>query len=212
MSSSSAYKVEKIPSPQSTLGEGPHWDNETNSLYYVDIMKKDFSIHRYDVTENKIYSANIEGESYVSFIIPVAGATDLFAVGIGRRVGVIQWDGKSSGAKVVRIVFEVEQTFNDGKADPTGRLYCGTITQSGEKLEVFDDIFKNTNYTCALYKYDAKNKVVQVRDKVRLSNGLAWNEKKKKFYYVDSCDLNVKEFDYDPDTGDLCEYPPCTPL
>lgn len=212
MTSSVAYKVERISTQLSTLGEGPHWDSETQSLYYVDIYKKEFSIHRHDAKENKIYSASIEGEPYVSYIIPVAGTTNFFVVGIGRRVGIIQWDGKSSEAKLVRIVFEVDQSdtlqnsaINDGKADPAGRIYCGTVRQDG-KLNSFDDIFENENYTCGLYRYDNKNGVVQVRDRVRLSNGLAWNKKKNTFYYVDSCDLNIKEFDYDPSTGDICKY------
>lgn len=207
-----AYKVERVSSQRSILGEGPHWDSETQSLYYVDIYKKEFSIHRYNPQENKTYSASIEDEPYVSYIIPVAGTTDFFVVGIRRRVGIIQWDGKSSEAKLVRIIFEVDQsdtlqnsTFNDGKADPAGRIYCGTVRQIG-KLNSFDDIFENVNYTCGLYRYDTKNGVVQVRDKVRISNGLAWNENENKFYYVDSCDLNIKEFDYDPKTGDISEY------
>lgn len=212
MSSSVAYKVEPILSPKSTLGEGPHWDAEKQSLYYVDILKNEFSIHRYDLGENKTYSAIVEGESYVSFIIPLAETTDQFAVGIRRRVGVIQWDGKSAEAKVLRIVFEVEQSepdnaFNDAKADPAGRFFGGTI-RTGGKLDSFADIFTKSTYTSGLYRYDAKNKVVQLRANVRLSNGLAWNEKKNKFYYIDSCDLDVKEFDYDPVTGNLCKYRP----
>lgn len=206
-----SYKVEKVPSPHSTLGEGPHWDAKSRSLYYVDIYRNnEFSIHRFDVAENKTYSASIEGESYASFIIPIDGATDLFAVSIANRVGVIQWNGKSPVAKVLRIAFEVNQTdelknINDGKADPIGRLFCGTIPIGGTEIKSFDDLFDNYNYTCALYRYDAQKHVVQVRDKVRLSNGLAWNEKKNKFYYVDSCELDIKEFDYNPDTGDISE-------
>jgi len=206
----SSYKVEKVPSPLSTLGEGPHWDAKSRSLYYVDIYRSnEFSVHRYDATENKTYSATIEGESYVSFIIPLDGEAELFAVGIGRRVGVIQWNGKSAVAKILQITLEVDQTdelkntaINDGKADPLGRLYFGTI-RTGGALKELDDIFDNPNYDCALYRYDVQNNVVQVRDKVRLSNGLAWNEKENKFYYVDSCDLDVKEFDYNSDTGDI---------
>lgn len=81
------YKVEVVPSPKSDLGEGPHWDEGTQSLYYNDIYGKEASILRYDFKENKVYSAKIDGEPVVSFIIPVANAVDQYAVGIGRRVG-----------------------------------------------------------------------------------------------------------------------------
>lgn len=36
--------IERI-APKCTLGEGPHWDAATQSLYYVDVVKK--TIHKY---------------------------------------------------------------------------------------------------------------------------------------------------------------------
>lgn len=54
------YKVEPVSSaPISALGEGPHWDIESQSLYYVDIYNNNTSILRYDYAENKTYSALI---------------------------------------------------------------------------------------------------------------------------------------------------------
>lgn len=44
-----------------------------------------------------------------------------------------------------------------------------------------------------------------LKREIGVSNGLTWNEKTNKFYYIDSCDLDVKEFDYDPKTGSICE-------
>lgn len=41
-------------------------------------------------------------------------------------------------------------------------------------------------------------------DFVLVSNGLCWDE--NTFYYVDSCYKDVKAFDYDPDTGDICTF------
>lgn len=51
------YSVEQLPSPLSQLGEGPVWDVDTQSLYYVDINGA--AILRYDYAENKTYSAKI---------------------------------------------------------------------------------------------------------------------------------------------------------
>lgn len=202
---STSYKVEVVPSPISILGEGPHWDADAQSLYYNDIYGNEASILRYDFNENKTYSATIDGEPVVSFIIPVAGTTDQFAIGIGRRVGVVQWDGKSPKAKLVRIALEVEQSpkfktnrFNDAKADPTGRFYGGTM-----RLEDCGDLFESPNGT--LYKYAVGEEVTKLRENVFVSNGLAWNTKTNKFYFIDSCTLSVIEFDYDPKTGNLCK-------
>lgn len=140
-----SYKVEVVPSPKSELGEGPHWDEATQSLYYNDIYGTEGSVLRYDYKENKVYSATIENEPVVSFIIPVANSPDHFAVGIGRRVGVIEWDGVSPKAKLKHIGLEVEEDgehaditrFNDAKADPHGRFYGGTM-----RFEHLGDLFE----------------------------------------------------------------------
>lgn len=54
-----APKVERI-TECTELGEGPHWDAATQSLYYVDIFGK--SIHRY-VPATKKHSKALIGES-----------------------------------------------------------------------------------------------------------------------------------------------------
>lgn len=56
----SAYKVEPVlGAPKNLLGEGPHWDIESQSLYYVDIFGKEAAILRYDFVEKKTYTAKI---------------------------------------------------------------------------------------------------------------------------------------------------------
>lgn len=198
-----SFKVEMVPSPKSDLGEGPHWDEGSQSLYYTDIYGKNESILRYDFKENKTYSAKIDGEPVVSFIIPVASTTDQFAVGIGRRVGIVQWDGVSSQAKLGPICFEVDEEdknrFNDAKADPVGRFYGGTM-----HYEELGDLFDVAAGT--FYRYIKGEGVKDLLHNIHVSNGLAWNEELKKFYFVDSCKYDIKEYDYDQKTGDICKF------
>lgn len=129
----SSYKVEVVEaSPMSVLGEGPHWDIDRQSLYYIDIYGTNQSVSRYDYNEDKTYNAKIPGYPLVSFIIPVDKTNDQFLVGVGKKLLIIQWDGKSSEAKAVNVVGEVESDmpenrFNDGKCDPFGRFYGGTM-------------------------------------------------------------------------------------
>lgn len=51
------YTVERINAPKLKLGEGPHWDVETQSLYFVDIGGKTINCYKYN--EKKTYSAAI---------------------------------------------------------------------------------------------------------------------------------------------------------
>ncbi|XP_059613722.1 regucalcin isoform X2 [Phlebotomus argentipes] len=197
-----AYKVEQVPAPLANLGEGPHWDWQTQNLYYVDIYGG--TINRFSYAENKTYSATVDKEPVISFIIPVEGNDAEFAIGIGRRVGIVTWDGKSATSKVTRLVGQVEQDdhkyktnrFNDGKADPKGRLFAGTMQL--EECEGFLDARLG-----ALYKFTKDGEFDKLKSNIGISNGLAWNEKTNKFYYIDSCALDVKEHSYNPVSGEI---------
>lgn len=191
------YQIEALTDSHAELGEGPHWDIATQNLYFVDINAG--LLMRYDYEQNKIYRSKIEGESLASFVIPVEGFSKKFAVGCGRRVLIVNWDGISTTAKVDRVLFEVQpgdqfsgNRLNDGKCDPMGRLFAGTMRYIGDEFK---------ERLGELYKYSAGGKVELVKSDVGISNGLAWNEKTKKFYYIDTTDYEVKEYDYDFETG-----------
>ncbi|XP_058468163.1 regucalcin-like [Malaya genurostris] len=189
-----SYNVEQLPSPFSVLGEGPHWCSEQQSLYYNDIYGG--TIHRYDYIGNTTYTAKIDGYSVISFIIPVKNETSQFIIGTERSITLIEWDGVSQKAKYIETVGEVEANlsdnrFNDAKIDPCGRFYGGTM-----RLEEKGDIFEAR--LGSFYRYDAQRKqFVVLKENVGVSNGLCWNETLNLFYYIDSCDLDVKEYSFD---------------
>lgn len=79
-----------------------------------------------------------------------------------------------------------------------GRFYGGTMhyEELGDLLEVAAGTF---------YRYIKGEGVKDLLHKIHVSNGLAWNEKAKKFYFIDSCKFDVKEYDYDQKSGDICK-------
>lgn len=198
-----SYKIEPLPDSYAELGESPHWDIATQNLYYVDIDAG--KILRYDFNKNKVFKAKIEGEDLAGFIIPIEGAANQFAVGCGRRVVIVNWDGVSKAAKVLRTLFEVQMhddlyasnRFNDAKCDSAGRLVAGTMVYGV-------DVFKYRYGE--LYTYEKGGKVGVIKSDVGISNGLTWNDKIKKFYYVDTMDYEVKEYDYDLKTGKASKF------
>lgn len=65
-------------------------------------------------------------------VVPVDGTTDKFLVSIGRKLVVVTWDGIAPKVSHTELLIEVENKqgyfdnrFNDGKADPSGRLWAG---------------------------------------------------------------------------------------
>src|SRR3546814_13641166 len=78
--------------------------------------------------------------------------------------------------------------YNDGKCDPAGRLWVGTIADH-EKA--------------ALYRIDGDGSIHLMLDKVTCSNGIDWSADKKTMYYVDTHTITVIAFDYDKATGSI---------
>jgi len=195
-------QVQPIPNAVADLGEGPHWDVETQSLYFIDINGP--IIFRYDYKEDKTYQTKIENETFVGFITPIELQPNRFAVGLMRRVAVLEWDGRSENCKVLNTLFEVdketgleENRINDAKADPQGRFFGGSMT-----AHLPSDIFAMKR-TGNLYRWQRGGSPTKLRDNIGISNGLAWNTHTKKFYYIDSVDLEIKEYDYDAKTGEI---------
>lgn len=176
---------------RATLGEGPVWDERAGLLYWVDILGR--AVHRFDPAS---------GED-VSFAVPVP----VGAVGLDREGGLVLAlaDGfarcGSDGGRLERIgrgeagaPFRVEDPavrFNDGKVDPTGRFYAGTMA------------WNERDPIGALYVLEPDESVRMVLDGVAVSNGLAWAEDGRTLFYVDSPTGRVDRLDVDPGTGAL---------
>ena len=57
-----------------------------------------------------------------------------------------------------------------------------------------------------MYRYSLESNAVIQDEGIGLPNGLAFNEKLKKFYFIDSLAFDVKEYDYDVESGDVSMY------
>lgn len=137
----------------------------------------------------------------MGFVIPVDGNNEQFVVGAGTKVLLIEWDGVSAEAKHIKVLEEVQKDklsvrFNDAKADPKGRLFAGTM-----RLAECGDIFAAKWGT--FYRYTKAAGLEVLKTHIGVSNGLCWDEKRNKFYYIDSCALDVKQYDYDINTGSI---------
>lgn len=181
------------------IGEAPFYDGMTSSLFWVDIMGG--QMFRMDTTTNCVFTARILGESCISFIIPVDGMTNQFVIGAGKRLLLINWDGVHTMAQILRILTELPTDglrFNDAKIDSRGRLYLGTMIS-----EETGNIFDLTKRLGSLYRFTLQDGLVELKSKVGLSNGLAFNDRTGTFYFVDSYELNVKQYMYDAKTGNI---------
>ncbi|KAG5883046.1 hypothetical protein JTB14_010435 [Gonioctena quinquepunctata] len=198
-------KVERLQAVGVTeLGEGPHWDVESQSLYFIDIFGK--SIHKY-VPATDTHTKAVIGTNHVSLIVPVEGENDKFLISIGRDLAVVTWDGESEKVSNIDKIYEVDSTpevssnrFNDGKCDPSGRLWAGTMGEEPTNGQVKKE-------QGSLYSF-WNDTVTRHLSKLGISNGLAWNEKLKKMYYIDTHRFSIYEYDFDINNGTISNGKP----
>jgi len=81
--------------------------------------------------------------------------------------------------------------FNDGKVDPRGRFWAGTLALDGAAGQA------------KLYRIEADRSITAMREGVSISNGIAWSLDGGVMYYVDSPTLTVQAFDFDLETGSI---------
>ena len=89
--------------------------------------------------------------------------------------------------------------FNDGKCDPTGRLWVGTMGEEPENGHVA----RNKG---GLFSIDSSQKFKKHLSNISISNGLAWSSDLKKMYYIDSLKVTIDEYEVDLKHGSLCIY------
>ena len=172
------YEVEVAVEQRSLLGEGPTWDRNHDALVWVDILGG--LVHRWRAPDSP---ATFAVHTHVGAVLPAAGGGWLLAVQDGFAA--------LSEAGEVRPLLSVHDgrrpdlRFNDGKADPAGRAWAGTMAYA-----------ERPGQGC-LYRLDPGPTATPMIDGVGVSNGLGWSPDRRLFYYVDSPAMELRVFDYD---------------
>ncbi|KAK7154910.1 hypothetical protein R3I93_009759 [Phoxinus phoxinus] len=184
----SSIKVECVIKEKTEVGESPVWEEKDSSLLYVDITGQ--RVSRWNSLTSQIES--IATEKPVGSVVPRQSGG--YVIAEGTRFAFVDWVKRSITA--VAHVNDKEKPntrFNDGKVDPAGRFFAGTMCLD-MKLDVMD---------AALYTLHPDHSVVQHFDQVHISNGLDWSLDHRIFYYIDSLAFMVEAFDYNIQTGGL---------
>ncbi len=170
--------VELILDAKATLGEGPAWDEKTQTLYWVDILGK------------RIYTAEgvlAELDEFIGCLAPRNNGNLI----LGKRASFVDFDLSTSQQTVLVTLNEsATNRMNDGKCDSAGRFLAGTMDMN-EK-----------DPTGNFYSFDGKSNRTLFSD-VTISNGMAWSSDYKTFYYIDTPTCEVRAYDYDVKTGEI---------
>ncbi|MDA1273772.1 MAG: SMP-30/gluconolactonase/LRE family protein [Verrucomicrobia bacterium] len=170
---------------KAVLGEGPSWDAAGQRVLWVDIESSLVCLFDPAKTENKSFSTGCHvGSAVLSKRGDVIAATQKGFARLDLNTGQLTpiCDPESDLPN---------NRFNDGKCDPAGRFWAGTMGYDESKT------------TGSLYVLDEHLNSKKILDGVAISNGLAWTENRRTMYFIDTPTMCVDAFDFDPTNSSI---------
>jgi len=167
------------------LGEGSLWDEQSQLLYWVDIVQS--KVYQFDPKNSSNLAFDV-GEN-VGAVVVTRNDKLLLALRSGfaclnPETGCVTRIADPESDKP-------HTRFNDGKCDPRGRFWAGTMVENSMMGDA------------ALYCLDTDLTVAHKLSGVSCSNGLVWSRDGQRLFYIDTPTQQIQCFDYDPDTATL---------
>ena len=161
-------KPECVWKSKALLGEGTLWVKSLNSIFFVDIKKKKIFILNTKNQRKRIVKVNKE----IGFLSHVKKS--IFILGLKGELRILDLKTKK---KIKSIIIEKEKPLNrlnDGKTDPKGRLWFGSMDNLERNIE-----------SGSLYCLDNNFKLTKVDSNYMITNGPAFIDT-KNFFHTDS--------------------------
>ena len=175
--------IQALGSHRCLLGESPLWHPVEQRLYAVDIPGRQLLRWREGADAPDAWPLDAEPGC-----IAARASGGLL---IARRDGLWSFDPATGAhALVCPPPYDPARLrFNDGKVDPAGRLWVGTLSDAREPESV-------------LYRFDGKAFTSQVQS-LTTSNGLAWSPDGTRMHWSDTKAHRIYAADFDVATGAL---------
>ncbi len=174
---------------RAVLGEGPTWDAANGVVWWIDIKGR--QLHR----------TSLDGTDRAVDVARPLGCVVLRASGGLAAMTPTGFEAldPADGSLTLLAPVEADQPLtraNDGKVDPSGRFWAGTMLDSEDPGGG------------ALYRLDADLRVTRLLSRLSIANGLDWTDDGRTMLYIDTTTQRVDRIEYDAATGDLGERRP----
>ena len=166
---------------KATLGEGSLWDARHRQLYWVDIYENKVCLFDPERHSNLVFDVGAN----VGTVVPTEQGPLLTA--LRHEIAGLDLDTGDVFSVATPCAPVRGVRFNDGKCDPEGRFWVGTMVESGPQGGG------------SLYMLGHDLGVSEQLSGLTISNGLAWFG--RRFYHIDTPSREVRGFDYEPTSG-----------
>ncbi|HEY6057981.1 MAG TPA: SMP-30/gluconolactonase/LRE family protein [Candidatus Limnocylindrales bacterium] len=178
--------VDLAQDARATIGEGPVWDERTRRLHWVDIRAG--LVHRFSPGDGSDLVLDV-GQPVGSLALGIQGGLVLAI----RDGFALMPSGSDRPARIVDVERDLANNrMNDGRCDPRGRFWCGTMD------------WDHAPGAGSLYRLEQKDgafAVARVLGGLTISNGIDWSPDGSTLYFIDSPTQRVDMFDFDVESG-----------
>jgi sugar lactone lactonase YvrE len=166
------------------LGESPVWHPREQALYYCDIPGR--QLLRYEPRTGALQHWAFDTEP--ASLAPMQGGRLLLAM----RDGLWRFDPRSGERRrIAAAPYDPScERFNDGKCDPQGRFWVGTIYEPRDPA------------LASLHRF-SRGRLTRMLGGVTVLNGLAWSPDGRTMLWSDTKAHTIYAADFDPPTGSL---------
>ncbi len=177
-------KPQVIYKAKATTGEGSIWHPDRHTLFWVDIEGKTL----YEFIPSRQDCRKWSFDRMVSTVVP----ENADSVVIALQDEIVRLNLDTGATTSIAPVSDGHGTLrcNDGKCDPEGRFWVGTIGMKNAPKG-----------SAALYTVSLNGEVETKLTGVTNSNGLVWTADKKYMYYNDTPTGRIARYRYDAATG-----------
>ena len=180
-------KAECVVDIRAECGETPVWDEREQVLWWIDCPAA--AIYRYRPDRGRNEQAKVEiDSSHVGCIALAEDGGMLVLSGTGL------WRHKPDGTRTRLATVDTdrpENIPNDGKCDPQGRFWFGTMHRDSAKE------------TGRLYRYDTARGLVAMDEGFSCSNGMGWSPDGGTMYFVDMMPGRILAYDFNGRDGSI---------
>ena len=175
------HDIQALGAHRCLLGESPLWHPTEQALYAVDIPGRQVLRWRDGAAQPDIWPQDAEPGC-------IAARADGGLL-VARRDGLWALDpAAGSQQQISPPPYDAARLrFNDGKVDPAGHFWVGSISDAREP-------------EAALYRVDGRSFVVQASG-LTTTNGIAWSPDGRRMHWSDTKAHRIYVADFDPATG-----------
>ncbi len=183
-----SYIAQPLFNVFNALGEGPLWHPEEKRLYWTDIIT------------GTLYRSNTALTTFEKKFVEMQVGAFAFCKNndliLATNLGFWNYKFEQNESELLWNPLPAARNvrLNDGKVDPAGRFWAGSMDTQNQKGE--------------LYRFDPDGSKHTILRNIGISNGLGWSPDLRTMYYTDSIQYTIFQFEYDITTGAIINKQP----